>query len=360
MSKIRTLFIMNPCAGKSSKRPDVYDIVRLFPNNYEFTIEFTRCSGDATRIVKEKISDHDIVICAGGDGTLNECINGIMEMPRRIPIGYIPIGTTNDLATTLGISSKYQEAVATIVNGHLNWYDVGLFNNRYFTYTSAFGAFTKSSYNTSQKMKNTFGHTAYILNGLTEWKNVENFHAVVECDQGTFEGTYCFGTITDSTSVAGLFKLNKDEVRLDDGKFELLLVSEVKNLATAPSILRQMQKQNYDGKKIIMFHTGHVKITFDRPVAWTIDGEYGGEHKDIIAHNLSKAVRIFSPKGPLFDSVVPELDLDKERREAEEAQKSEKEAQKAEKEAVKANKSVAKAEKKEAKAKDEKVLAEKN
>lgn len=314
---INVLLIINPCAGKTSKRPQVYDIIKHFPENYKFTTEFTRCSGDATRIVKEKIDGHDIVVCAGGDGTLNEVINGIMEMPKRVPIGYIPIGSTNDLATTLGIPSKLQDAVENIVCGHMNWYDIGLFNNRYFTYTAAFGAFTKSSYNTSQKMKNRFGHAAYIMNGLTEWKNIESIHAVVECDQGTFEGDFAFGTITDSTSVAGLFKLDANEVRLDDGKFELVLVSALKNLAQAPALLRQMQKQNYDGKRIFMFHTSKVKITFDREIPWTVDGEFGGDHREVIAHNLSRAIRIFAPAGPLFDAVVPTLSFNEEKPEEE-------------------------------------------
>ena len=306
---IKVLLIINPCAGKSSKRPDAYDIMKLFPENYNFTTEFTRCAGDATRIVKEKIAGHDIVVCAGGDGTLNETINGIMDMPKRVPIGYIPIGTTNDLASSLGISSKLTEAVNTIVTGHMNWYDVGLFNNRYFTYTAAFGAFTKSSYNTSQKMKNRFGHAAYIMNGLGEWKNIESIHAVVECDQGKFEGNFAFGTITDSTSVSGIFKLDQNDVRLDDGKFELLMVSELKSLAEAPKLLRKLQKKQYDGKRIFLFHTSKVKITFDEDIAWTVDGEFGGNHKEVIAHNLSKAVRIFSPESPLFDAIVPP-DLD--------------------------------------------------
>ncbi len=301
----KVLLIINPCAGKSKKRPDTFDIVKCFPADYKIDLEFTRCQGDATRIVKEKTEGHDIVVCCGGDGTLNEVINGIMDMPTRVPVGYIPIGTTNDLATTLGIPSKVEDAVNLIVGGHMNWYDIGLFNNRYFTYTAAFGAFTKSSYNTSQKMKNRFGHAAYIMNGLTEWKNIESIHAVFECDQGKFEGNFCFGTITDSTSVAGVFKLDENEVRLDDGKFELVMVSELKNLAQAPALLRQMQRKDYDGKRIFMFHTSKVKITFDREIPWTVDGEFGGNHKEVITHNLSKAIRIFSPPGKLFNADTP-------------------------------------------------------
>ncbi len=304
--KKKILLIINPCAGKTKTRPRVFDIISCFPPEYKITIEFTRCAGDATRIVKEKIAGHDYVVCCGGDGTLNETINGVMDLPKRIPIGYIPIGTTNDLASTLGIPSDYKKAVQTILDGHTNWYDIGLFNNRYFSYTAAFGAFTKSSYNTSQKMKNLFGHAAYIMNGLTEWKNIENYHAVFECDQGTFEGEFCFGTITDSISVAGIFKLDQNEVRLDDGKFELLMVSKIKRLSQAPMLLRQMQRMDYDGKRIYLFHTSNIKITFDREVPWTVDGEYGGSHREVIAHNLSKAIKIFSPPGPLFNGDAPD------------------------------------------------------
>ena len=306
----RVLLIINPCAGKSSKRAGAYDIISCFPSDYEITTEFTKCVGDATRIVKEKAPYHDIVVCCGGDGTLNETINGIMDMPKRVPIGYIPMGTTNDLADTLGLSSDYREAVKTIVDGHMNWYDVGLFNNRYFTYTASFGAFTRSSYNTSQKMKNLFGYPAYFLNGLfTEVKNVKNFKAKVECDQGVFEGEFCFGSVTDSASIGGIFKIEESEVKLDDGKFELFLVRKINNFVQIPLLVDQMRRKKYDGKNILLFHTSKVKITFEEEVDWTVDGEYGGAHKDVITHNLEKAIRIFSPPGKFFRADTP-TDID--------------------------------------------------
>lgn len=326
----RVLLIINPCAGRTSKRPGAYDIISCFPSNYEITTEFTKCTGDATRIVKEKAKDHDIVVCCGGDGTLNETINGIMDMPKRIPVGYVPMGTTNDLASTLGLSSDYKEAVKTIVDGHMNWYDVGLFNNRYFTYSAAFGAFTRSSYNTSQKMKNLFGYPAYFLNGMfTEVKNVENFKARVECDQGVFEGEFCFGSVTDSASIGGIFKIKEEEVKLDDGKFELFLVSRFNNFVQIPLLVAQMRRKEYDGKQILLFHTSKVKITFEKEVEWTVDGEYGGAHKDVIAHNLEKAIRIFSPPGKFFNADTPtDIDIDSEDTVKESKEKKEKKEKK--------------------------------
>ena len=322
----RVLLIINPCAGKSSKRAGAYDIINCFPSDYEITTEFTKCTGDATRIVKEKAPYHDIVVCCGGDGTLNETINGIMDMPKRAPIGYIPMGTTNDLASSLGIPSDYKEAVKLIVDGHMNWYDIGLFNNRYFTYTASFGAFTRSSYNTSQKMKNLFGYPAYFLNGLfTEAKNVRNYKARVECDQGVFEGEFCFGAVTDSASIGGIFKIKEEEVKLDDGMFELFLVRKISNFVQVPLLVAQMRRKEYDGKNILLFHTSKVKITFDEEVDFTIDGEYGGAHKDIITHNLERAIRIFAPPGKFFQSVVPtDIDIEIKPEEKEPREKKEK------------------------------------
>lgn len=322
----RVLLIINPCAGRNKKRARAYDIVKCFPANYKVTTEFTRCTGDATRIVKEKAKDHDIVVCCGGDGTFNETVNGIMDMPNRIPVGYIPMGSTNDLASTLGLPSDYREAVKLIVDGHMNWYDVGLFNNRYFTYTASFGAFTKSSYSTSQKMKNIFGYPAYLANGVfTELKNIENFKAKVECDQGVFEGEFCFGSVTDSASIGGIFKIKEEEVKLDDGKFELLLVNRFKNAAQIPALIAQMMRKEYDGKQILIFHTSKFKITFEKEVPWTIDGEYGGAHKEVITHNLEKAIRVFSPPGKFFNADKPtDIEVITEEPEKEPKEKKEK------------------------------------
>ena len=204
-------------------------------------------------------------------------------------------GSTNDLASTLGIPRDVKEATDLIKNGHINSYDIGLFNNRYYSYVAAFGAFTRSSYATKQWMKNMFGHFAYILNGFfKEWKNINSTHMKIEYDGGDLEGDFSFGSISNSTSISGIFRLNKREVKLNDGYFEVLLVRKAR-VAEAPSLLNKIRKKEYDGKRIILLKTSQVKITVERPIAWTLDGEYGGEHQTVHMNVLSKAIDICSP-----------------------------------------------------------------
>ena len=302
-NKKQVLLIVNPCAGRSSTRLGGPEIVDLFPaDDYAFETHYTQGRGDATQLVKDYAESKDLVICCGGDGTLNETINGVMELPRRIPIGYIPTGSTNDLASTLGIPRDPKKAAALIQAAHTNSYDIGLFNNRYYSYVAAFGAFTRSSYATKQWMKNMFGHFAYLLNGFfKEWKNISSTHMKIEYDGGVMEGDFSFGSISNSTSISGIFRLKKEEVKLNDGDFEILLVRKAR-FSEAPSLLNKIRKKEYDGKRIILLKTGQVKITTDAPIAWTLDGEYGGEHQVVQVHILTKAIDICSPTdNVLFD-----------------------------------------------------------
>lgn len=300
--KQNVLLIVNPCAGRTKSRAGTFDIVNKFSGtDYDFTIQTTACQGDATNIVKRNYEGKDLVVCCGGDGTLNETINGVMEMPNRVPVGYIPSGSTNDLATTLGIPTDIKKATDLIMSGHTNSYDIGLFNNRYFSYVASFGAFTSASYSTSQKLKNKIGHLAYLLNGVKQWSTIKSTHVKVEYDGGVLEDDFMFGAVSNSTSVAGIFKFNPDDVKLNDGYFELLLVRKIHPI-TAPAVLRKLIKQEYDGKQLIFLKTRSVKFTSDEPIAWTLDGEYGGSHKVSMVHVLTKAVDICSPVNPMFVS----------------------------------------------------------
>ncbi len=300
-NKKKVLLINNPCSGKSNKKPETDEIVEKFPEDeYEFSVHNTAGPGDATNIVKRELDDNDLVICCGGDGTLNETINGVMDMPRRVPIGYIPTGTTNDLASTLGIPKDLTAASELIKSGHTNDYDLGLFNNRYFSYIASFGAFSASSYATSQKLKNMFGHAAYVVKGLTMIGDIHPTKMKIEYDDGVFEDSFIFGTVSNSTSVGGFFKFKKEDVKLNDGYFEVLLVKSIPFIKYVPAI-RKVQKQHYDGKEIIFFKTKKIKITApDEAVDWTVDGEYGGAHHNVMIHVLDRAVDICSTENPLF------------------------------------------------------------
>lgn len=304
MSKKKLLLIINPCAGKDRKRVGALEIInRLSNGEFDFEVATTRCQGDATTIVKEKGSDCDAIVCCGGDGTLNETINGLMKIDRRIPLGYIPSGSTNDLATTLGIPTKLNEAADLILSGNKNSYDVGSFNGRYYNYIASFGVATDLSYTTPQKLKNMFGHGAYMINGfiIRLIPMLKSFRPVpmrIEHDGGVIEDKFYFGSLSNSTSVAGLFKLK--DVKLNDGEFELLLVKGLKHNVELFGILQKVIKQEYDNDKIVLLKTKKLKITSPFAVPWTLDGEFGGEHKSVELEVVHNAFDIYSDNELLF------------------------------------------------------------
>lgn len=269
----------------------------------EFTIETTKGPDDATKIVKELGNDHDIIICCGGDGTLNETINGVLQLEKRVPVGYIPSGSTNDLATTLGISAGVGPAAKMILNNKTNTYDVGLFQGRYFNYIASFGAATDLSYSTPQKWKNILGHSAYMIHGfiISLFPMLASFkptYMKIEYDGGVVEDNIYFGAVSNTTSVAGLARY--DNVKLNDGYFELLLVKGLKRNIDALGILRKVINKDYDSDNIIFTKTKHVKITCDKKVPWTLDGEFGGEHGDVEISIVNDAYDIYSENNEMF------------------------------------------------------------
>ncbi len=299
--KKKALLIVNPCSGRNKSRAGTFEIVDSFSNSdYEFNVHTTTCQGDATNIVKRELDDHDLVVCCGGDGTLNETINGVMDMPRRVPIGYIPAGTTNDIASSLSIPTDFKAATDLVINGEPNDYDIGLFNNRYYSYVASFGAFSKASYATSQKMKNLFGRAAYIAAGVADVKNIHNVKMRVEYDGGVIEGKFVFGTVSNSLSVGGFIKLPDDQVKFNDGKFEVILVKDFKPQKLL-SLMHKTMAQKYDNKEIIMFSTNKIKFTaLEEDVPWTVDGEYGGSHREVRINVLERAIELYSPQNHHF------------------------------------------------------------
>ena len=291
-------------------------------SEYEFSVHPTKCQGDATNIVKEELEGHDLVVCCGGDGTLNETINGVIDMPQRVPIGYIPAGTTNDLANSIGLPTNISDATDVIIKGHTNDYDIGLFNNRCFCYVASFGAFARSSYSTPQKLKNVLGHTAYVAAAVPQVFEIHPTKMRIEYDGGVIEDEFMFGAVSNSLSVGGFFKLPDDKVKFNDGLFEVLLVRKASVLRNIIPTLAKVRKQQYDGKMIMMFQTRKLKITSpDEAVAWTLDGEYGGKHHNVMVNVLERAVEIYSPENPHFIprpepvAVVAEANEEKEEKE---------------------------------------------
>ena len=289
----KMLFILNPCAGTRRANRYLPEILSLFNGaGYEVTTYVTRCSGDGTRITRERARDFDLVVCAGGDGTLNEVITGTLRGCSRTPIGYIPCGSTNDFATSLKLPGNIMQAAQAILDGTPTAYDVGKFADRYFSYVASFGAFTRVSYSTPQNVKNALGHLAYVLDGMQELPQIRKTHVKLELDGQKIEDDFLFGAISNSTSVGGVLTLNPKLVDLQDGKFELLLVRKPRDMVELAECIAALREQRYDCSAITFRSFSKLTIWPDPNMPWTLDGEKEQGHHCIEVENLRHAIRL--------------------------------------------------------------------
>ena len=290
----KILLIVNPNAGREGYRSSLTDILRVFCDaGCEPTVFFTKRSMHAAEIVIENCKNYDLIVCLGGDGTLSEVTSGVMLSERRLPIGYIPLGTANDVARTLGLSSKPVEAARNILSGSRFPVDIGAFGeDSFFTYIAAFGVFTDVSYATPSELKHSLGHLAYMLEAAKSITKISATHAIIEYDGGIIEDDFMFGAISNSTSVAGLFKLDRRDVNLSDGMFEILLIRKPKSLDDLNQILTEILLMNFSNENVILLRSSKARLMFSSPVSFTRDGEDGGSHKDIQVSNCHPGVEI--------------------------------------------------------------------
>lgn len=297
----RMLFIFNPRAGKGSIKNRLVDILDIFVKaGYEVTVHPTQAYRDGQRVARRKGGEYDLLVTSGGDGTLDEIVTGIMEGGHSTPVGYIPAGSTNDFANSLHVSKNMLEAAVDIVEGRAHAFDVGKFNDDFFVYIAAFGLFTDVSYETNQDLKNILGHAAYILEGTQRLFNIRSYNMAVERAECNMEGEFIFGMVSNATSVGGFRKLTGPDVMLDDGVFEVMLVHRPKNILELNEIIASLLG-GADTKLIESFKTSSLKISCDGPVSWTLDGEFGGEHRDVEITNMKHAVQIMIKE----DETVP-------------------------------------------------------
>lgn len=294
MQKKKLMLIFNPVAGKGEGIVNLGPILQVLSNGgYLPTVFCTSGVGDATDLVKEYGCEYECVTCIGGDGTLSETVAGLAQIEDPPLLGYIPLGTSNDVATTLNLSRIPAAAAKTIVSGSPVNLDVGRFNkNSYFTYIAAFGAFTDVSYETPRESKNALGHFAYVLNGMVKLPSLTYHNVKVEYDNGKIEDKFVFGSVTNSTSVGGFVRLTDNGVELDDGLFEIILIKRPANLIEMNQIVTAVLARNYKGNKVIMLRSKNVKFTFRHPVKWTRDGEAGGAHKEVTCENIHSPIKI--------------------------------------------------------------------
>lgn len=290
----RLMLIVNPNAGKGGYKSALGEALYVFyTGGYLPVVYFTAAPGDAVRLAQEYASGYDLVVCMGGDGTLSEVTSGLADLDDVPDLGYLPMGTANDVASSLSLSRNAAEAAHTVVAGRSMPLDIGKFNGtEHFTYIAAFGAFTDVSYLTPQQNKQALGYFAYVLEGMTRLPKLPNVRAVIEYDDGTIEGEFIFGAVTNSTSLAGLVRLDNDFVELGDGLFEVILVRTPKSIIDLQTAFSEFIAKKYSGQQITILHSRKVRFCFPEPVAWTRDGENGGIHSEVVLENLQHAVNI--------------------------------------------------------------------
>ena len=291
--KKRIFFVFNMHAGKARIKTKLSDILNTFTEKgYEVTAYPTQYAGEAVLRIEALEDGYELVVCSGGDGTLDEVVTGMMRRPeeKRIPIGYIPAGSTNDFAKSLGLPQKMEDAAARIMAGKRFPCDIGAFNQDYFVYIAAFGIFTDVSYQTDQQMKNVLGHMAYILEGMKRLTNITSYKMKLRWEDREVEDDFLFGMVTNSRSVGGFKSIIGTEVVLDDGVFEVTFIKRPKNLLELNETLTALVLAEIDERYMYSFRTSRLTVEAEAEVPWTLDGEYGGDHKTAVIEDRKQAL----------------------------------------------------------------------
>jgi len=290
----KLLFIFNPTAGRGKVKGKLFDIVDAFVKyGYKVSVYPTQQKGDATNIISQDGENYDLLVCAGGDGTLNEVVTGQMNAEKAIPIGYIPAGSMNDVGHSFKISRNIMNAVNNILTGKPYAMDIGKFNDKYFIYVAAFGAFTDISYTTSQKNKNLIGNLSYYLEGIKKISDLKPRYVKVQYDDKVIEENFLIGLVTNSLYIGGFKNLNYDKTSLNDGILEILLIKMPKNIFDLEAIVTSLINYKINENHMYYIQTPKAVISSDK-MEWTLDGEFGGVYENVVIENYNKAIEIIN------------------------------------------------------------------
>lgn len=294
--KRKMLFFVNPNAGHAEIRTHLMDVLEIFTlGGYDVTVHPTSRAREITEVIAAEGEQYDIVVAAGGDGTLNETVSGLMQLAQPPLLGYLPGGTVNDVASTLRLPKNCLDAASVVVGGQELSIDVGSFNDRWFAYVAAFGAFTGVAYRTDQNDKRMLGRLAYLLKGVQALGEIRPIHIRAACNDQVIEDDVILGLVASTTSVGG-FRARRDlDISLNDGLSEVVLLKDIKNLLDMNAVASAILRQDFENDYFYMFKTDHIDIYFDEEVPWTLDGEFGGSIRRAEIRNHRKSVRIMVP-----------------------------------------------------------------
>ncbi|HIT69688.1 MAG TPA: YegS/Rv2252/BmrU family lipid kinase [Candidatus Aphodomonas merdavium] len=292
----KLLFILNPNAGMRQARRALADVIGIFSQQgWLSSVCVTGKRGDATDFARAYGGEVELVVCAGGDGTLNETVTGLLQGGYTTPVGYLPCGSTNDFAASLKIPTNLLAAARCAVEGNRQALDIGRFQEKYFCYTASFGAFTQASYTTPQNVKNVLGHAAYVLEGIKDIPSIRPLPVRLKANGETYEGQYVFGAVCNSTSLGGMLKLDPGVVDMNDGLFETLLVKMPTNAMELQDILTALTTRRYENRMLTFIRSNRLVFEVDKEMPWTLDGEFAQGEDEIVVENLHSAITMALP-----------------------------------------------------------------
>lgn len=287
----KMLFIFNPKAGKAQIKTNLLGIIDTFVKaGYQVETYPTQGEKDAIYYTKKRAGEFDIVVCSGGDGTLDEVVAGLLQSGVKVPLGYVPAGSTNDFAGSLKLPKTMLKAAKTVVDGADFACDIGTFNDQTFVYIAAFGLFTDVSYGTQQELKNVLGHMAYLLEGIKSLSAIKSYPMKFSYGEEVLEGDFIYGMITNSMSVGGFKGITGPEIHLDDGLFEVTLIRNPKTVAELNDLITALVNKDFSGNMLCHFKTDRLRVESQVEVDWTLDGEYGGGHWQLLIENKKEAI----------------------------------------------------------------------
>lgn len=291
------LIIVNPNAGKGNVQKKIHKIASNFSKqNYLVDIIYTKKDYSASDIINDYKGNLDIVICCGGDGTLNDLINAIMKMEVKPKISFIPLGTMNDFANTVGLFRFKFWLPNNMRNAKHIKIDIGSFNGKYFNYVAAFGAFTMVPYVTKQKLKKVFGKFAYFIVAIRYLAKIKSYNLKIEVDGKVTEGEFIYGSISNSKSIGGFKWFRKREIDIGDGKYEVILIKKPKHKIGIVNVAINILFKRYNNEKHFIYMQGsNIKIIPKTHLKWTLDGEYGGRIKEVEIKNNKQEIELIIP-----------------------------------------------------------------
>ena len=293
----RIMIIANPKAGLGKIKASLFSVVEIFSKaGYEVTVFPTKRAKDAYNRVNEGIDGFETLVVCGGDGTLNEVVSGIISSDSDATIGYIPAGTLNEWSSGLKISRNIEKAARDIVKGNVCELDVGRFDDKYFTYTASFGAFTEASYSAPQDVKNVIGQAAYFFEGIKSIGHIKPISLEIEADGKKVEGEFLFGAVSNSHSVGGVLKLDENVVNLGDGFFEVLLIRKPDTLQELQQIVDGIVKKDFNREGLEFFKASKILIKSKKTLVWTLDGEHAVGGRETVIENLHHRMKFIVPK----------------------------------------------------------------